>query len=504
MKTNTEQYALLALSAVGLALVSAKALDTNTPGTPSSGANFTLDSKAVDRSGQLPASFAEIIKKITPSVVKIEITAKAENAADFSNAGLPDEFPSGGRDLQRFFDQQQRSGRIPLPREHGAASGVIVTPDGYILTNHHVVDRAQKVEITFTDGRKLTAKVIGNDPKADLAVIKVEATGLPAITFTDSSAAEVGDMVLALGNPFGIGQSVTMGMISATGRTAMGLDYEDFIQTDAAINPGNSGGALVDTQGRLIGINTAILSRSGGNDGVGFAIPGNMARSVMNDLITTGHVTRAYLGVMVQDLTPALTREFRAGDLKAGALIGDVPADSPAAKAGIETGDIVTSFAGQPVKDARSLKLAVATHKPGEKTELKVLREGAEKIVIATLEAQPGADQAINANHKSGAAEEGTLNGVGVAELDKAARQEAGVPAGVKGALITQVDEDSPAYETGLRAGDIIQEINHQAVTSADEAVKLTSAPASKETLLRIWSHGGSRFVSLDETSKAG
>ena len=499
MKTTSAQYTLLALSAGGLALVSVKALDTNAATTRSSGANITLDPKAVDRSGQLPASFAGIIKKITPSVVKIEVTAKAENAADFGSADLPDGFQSGGRNLQRFFDQQQQQ-----PKEHCAASGVIVTPDGYILTNHHVIDRAQKVAVTFTDGRKLTARVIGDDPKADLAVIKVEATGLPAITFTDSSAAEVGDMVLALGNPFGIGQSVTMGMISATGRATMGLDYEDFIQTDAAINPGNSGGALVDTQGRLIGINTAILSRGGGNDGIGFAIPGNMARSVMDDLITSGHVTRAYLGVMVQDLTPSLTREFHAGDIKEGALIGDVPTQSPAAKAGIETGDIVTSFAGQPVKDARGLKLAVATHKPGEKTEVKVLREGAEKIVTATLEAQPGADRAIPATHKVGAAEEGTLDGVGVADLDKAARQEAGVPAGVKGALITQVEENSPAYEAGLRPGDVIQQINHEAVTGAEDAVKLTSAPTSKETLLRIWSHGGSRFVSVDETRKDG
>ena len=503
MKMNPTTCLILALASGGLAFVSVRALESAGTAMAHSVPGITVDIKPVDRTGGLPASFSGIIKKITPSVVKIEVTARAQNAAEF---GGPEQIipfgRSGGRELRRFFDG---NGQPQQPREHGAASGVIVTADGYILTNNHVVDHAHKVEITMTDGRTLTARVVGTDPKTDLAVLKVEATSLPAITFADSSAAEVGDMVLALGNPFGIGQSVTMGMISATGRATMGLDYEDFIQTDAAINPGNSGGALVDAQGRLVGINTAILSRSGGNDGVGFAVPANMARNVMEDLISSGHVTRAYLGVMVQDLTPALAREFKAGEHTAGALIGDVPEHSPAAKAGLEEGDIVTAFAGQPVKDARGLKLAVGSRKPGENAELKVLREGTEKTLTATLEAQPGADNAVPASHHaSGKHEQGTLNGVGVGDLDKATRREAGIPSDVKGALITSVDESSPAWEAGLRPGDVIEQINRQPVTGAEDAVKLTEAPAGQETLLRVWSRGGSRYVTVGETQKAG
>ncbi len=504
MKMNPTTCLILALASGGLAFVSVGALETADITAAHSVPGIIVDAKPVDRAGGLPSSFSSIIKKITPSVVKIDITAKAQNAAEFGGSGQIIPFGrSGGREPRRFFDG---NGRAPQqPREQGAASGVIVTADGYILTNNHVVDRAHKVEITMTDGRTLTAQVVGTDPKTDLAVLKVEATGLPAITFADSAAAEVGDMVLALGNPFGIGQSVTMGMISATGRATMGLDYEDFIQTDAAINPGNSGGALVDAQGRLVGINTAILSRSGGNDGVGFAVPANMARSVMEDLISSGHVTRAYLGVMVQDLTPALAREFKAGTRTTGALIGDVPEDSPAAKAGLEDGDIVTAFAGQPVKDARSLKLAVGSQKPGGKVEVKVLREGMEKTVTATLEAQPGAADAVKASHRaSGKQQQGTLHGVGVGDLDTATRREARIPAHIKGALITGVDESSPAWDAGLRPGYVIEQINRQPVTGAEDAVKLTDAPASQETLLRVWSRGGSRFLTVDETQNAG
>lgn len=501
MKTKSATFSLLAFATGGLALASVWALETNAMDSHPT-ANITLDNKVLDRSGQLPASFAGIIKRVTPSVVKIEVTSKAQNAVDFGQSLPFDSDERGGLDLRRFFEGNGR-GRMQMPIEHGAASGVIVTPDGYIVTNHHVVDKAQKVEVTLTDGRTLTAKVVGNDPKTDLAVVKVDASNLPTITFADSSTAEVGDMVLALGNPFGIGQSVTMGMISATGRATLGLDYEDFIQTDAAINPGNSGGALVDAQGRLVGINTAILSRGGGNDGVGFAIPANMARSVLNDLVATGHVTRAYLGVMVQDLTPALAKEFKAGNLNEGALVGDVPVKSPAAKAGIKTGDIVTTFDRQLVKDARALKLAVANHKPGEKAEVKILRNGEEKIIWAMLEAQPGTDKAVTANHKTDQADQGTLNGVGVADLSRGSRRDSGIPTEVHGALVTQVDEDSAAYEAGLRAGDVIQEIDHQDITNAEDAVKLTSAPAEKETLLRIWSHGGSHFISVDETQKS-
>ncbi|MCX6864746.1 MAG: Do family serine endopeptidase [Verrucomicrobia bacterium] len=438
--------------------------------------------------------------------MKIDVTTKAMSAADFSDSGQMAPFdPSGGNGIQRFFQQRGRSaGRLQMPREHGAASGVIITPDGYVLTNHHVIDHADKVEVTLQDGRTLTAKVLGNDPKTDLAVLKVEASNLPAMTFADSDQVQVGDIVLAVGNPFGLGQSCSMGMVSATGRATMGLNYEDFIQTDAAINPGNSGGALVDTQGRLVGINTAILSRTGGNNGVGFSIPSNMARSVMNDLITDGKVTRASLGVMAQDLTPALARKFGAGEATHGALVGEVLAKSPAAKAGVEYGDVITSCGGQAVRDARTLKLAVGSHKPGERLDLKVLREGVEKSLTATLEPMAEEDHATLAHQRfSGRDDADTLNGVGVADLDRATRREANIPADVKGALVTEVDESTAAWEAGLRAGDVIQQINHQLVATAEDAVKLTTHPSNKETLLRVWSQGGSHFITVDETREA-
>lgn len=507
MKMNTQTVGRTAAFLLGGSALIATALALDSKAEPGSPPAVTVDTQPLNRASGLPASFSDVIKRVSPSVVKIEITGKAQPAANFGDNDEDSASPFGGQNippqLRRFFEQRG-AGRSPgrgmqMPREHGAASGVIATADGYVLTNNHVVDHADKVEVTLNDGRKYIAKVIGTDPKTDLAIVKIDAKGLPAIPFADSSAVEVGDVALAAGNPFGLGQSVTLGMVSATGRATMGLDYEDFIQTDAAINPGNSGGALVDAQGRLIGINTAILSRGGGNDGVGFAIPSNMARDVMNDLITSGHVTRAYLGVMIQDLTPALASQFKAPADVRGALVGDVPAKSPAAKAGLESGDIITRFAGQPVKDARGLKLAVGSQKPGANAEVKVLRDGVEKTLTATLAAQPGSEKAVPAKHKIGEADQGTLNGVGVADLTKEARRENNIPAEVRGALVTNVEQDSPSWEAGLRPGSVIEQINRQNVANAEEAVTLTEAPATGQTLVKVWSNGGSRFITVEE-----
>src|SRR5881296_3501406 len=290
-----------------------------------------LDERPIARDTGSHSSFAPVVKKVAPGVVKVFTTTRAHNTAYNGPSGLPDNMDEMFR---RFFGDQFE-GRSPrrnfsVPRQQGIGSGVVVTKDGYILTNNHVVDGADEVKVALQDGREFTAKVIGRDPKSDVAVIKVDAKDLPAVPMADSDKVEVGDVVLAVGNPFGIGQTVTTGIVSATGRGgAIGLDYEDFIQTDAAINPGNSGGALVDTEGRLIGINTAILSRTGGNQGIGFAIPANLARDAMQGLIKDGHVTRGYLGVMIQDLTPALAKEFKLKEPH-GALVGDVTPDSPA------------------------------------------------------------------------------------------------------------------------------------------------------------------------------
>lgn len=461
-----------------------------------------VDERPISRDLGGRTSFAPVVKKVTPGVVKVFSTMKLRNTA-YDGTG-PDM-----EDLLRRFFGDQFPGRQPrrqmeAPRQQAIGSGVVVTKDGYILTNNHVVDGAEEVKVALQDGREFSAKVIGRDPKTDVAVIKIDARNLPAVPMADSDKVEVGDVVLAIGNPFGIGQTVTTGIVSATGRAgAVGLDYEDFIQTDAAINPGNSGGALVDAEGRLIGINTAILSRSGGNQGIGFAIPTNLARDVMDSLIKDGHVTRGYLGVMIQDVTPALGREFKLKDNQ-GALVGDVTPDSPAQKAGLKNGDVILDFNGKQVKDSRHLKLEVARTTPGDTVPVKVLRNGETRTLEVKVKALPGSEQLAN-NNDGQPDDTGTLNGVTVTDLDSAVRRQLDIPNNVKGVLVTQVDPSSASAEAGLRPGDVIQEINRKPVKSAEEAVQMTEKATDKTSLLRIWRNGGSRYVVVDETAeKAG
>jgi len=467
--------------------------------------NLAVDERPVNRETQGRASYAPVIKRVGPGVVKVFTTTKAHVAPYYGPPGMDDFF-------RRFFGDQF-GGQIPqqqlrTPRQEGIGSGVIVSKDGYILTNNHVVDGADEVKVALQDGRHFTAKVIGRDPKTDVAVIKVSATDLPAVPLADSDKIEVGDVVLAIGNPFGIGQTVTSGIVSATNRGGgLGLDYEDFIQTDAAINPGNSGGALVDVDGRLIGINTAILSRSGGNQGIGFAIPVNLARDVMESLIKDGRVARGYLGLVPQDLDPALAKEFKLKDT-AGVLVGDVTPESPADKAGLHEGDIITEFNGKKITDSRQFRLQVARTTPGETVPLKFLREGASRTSEVKVRARPGEEElAKNDNSKKAETDDnGTLNGVTVSDLDRRVRQELKAPESLKGAIITEVKPDSACAEAGLRPGDIIQEINHKPVKNAEEAVKLTEHPAEKKTLLRIWRGGVSHYLVVDESdeNKAG
>jgi serine protease Do len=443
-------------------------------------------------------SFSPIVKKVAPGVVKVFTTTKLHNTA-FSGA------PDGMDDLLRRFFGDQPQGRMPRhgfsePRQQGIGSGVIVTKDGYILTNNHVVDGADEVKVALQDGREFTAKVVGRDPKTDVAVIKIDAKDLPAVPMADSDKVEVGDVVLAIGNPFGIGQTVTTGIVSATGRGgAVGLDYEDFIQTDAAINPGNSGGALVDAEGRLIGINTAILSRSGGNQGIGFAIPVSIARDVMDSLVKDGRVTRGYLGVIIQDVNPALAKEFKLKDTH-GALVSEVTPKSPAEKAGFQDGDVIREFNGKPVTDSRHLKLEVARIRPGESVPVKIVRDGESKTLDVSVKELPGTEQ-LAKNDNSPKDDNGTLNGVTVADLDNGARQQFGLPGNVKGVVVTEVDPNSASAEAGLRPGDVIQEINHKSVKTAEEAVKMTEKTADKKTLLRVWRGGGSQYVVVDESN---
>ena len=453
------------------------------------------DSPATQNAKLFP-SLSPVVKKVAPSVVKISVMTQGKNAV----AEIP-----GMPDLRQFFgdgfDLRGGGRQFKTPKQQGVGSGVIVTTDGYILTNNHVVENADEIKVALNDSREFNGKVIGRDPKTDVAVIKIEATGLPAVTFADSDKIEVGDMVLAVGNPFGIGQTVTTGIVSAKGRATMGLDYEDFIQTDAAINPGNSGGALVDIDGRLVGMNTAILSRSGGNQGIGFAVPTNLARWVMESLVNNGTVERGFLGVNIQDLTPELAKEFKLDQAK-GALVAEVTPGSPAEKAGIKSGDLVTSFNGKEVSDSRHLKLSVGACAPGSSVQVNVLRDGAPKALTVKVEALPGDKLAKNSTPDDNNGED-ALHGVAVGDLDANTREQLRIPAKVNGALVTQVNEDSASYAAGIREGDVITEINHVAVKNAEQAVAECAKPGSKRTLVKVWSRGGSRYVVVDQ-SKVG
>jgi serine protease Do len=369
------------------------------------------------------------------------------------------------------------------------------------VTNNHVVEGADSVHVTLDNGRNYKARVIGRDPQTDVAVIKIEAADLPAITFADSSNVEVGDRVLAIGNPFGIGETVTTGIVSATGRRAgLGLAYENFIQTDAAINPGNSGGALVDIEGRLIGMNTAILSRSGGFQGVGLAVPSGMVRRVVDSLVENGKVIRSYIGAGVQDVTPDLADSFGLKD-NTGALVTDVQPGTPAAKAGLKNGDVVLKLDGKPVRNASALSFAVSELKPGTKVTLDLLRDSKNQTLEVTTALKPnhnrnGDDQSLS----DGGNDEGVLNGVAVSDIDPATRQQLNIPSRIKGALITDVAQDSASARAGLKPGDVILEINHEPVRSADDAVKLSEDAKSKKTLVRLWSNGGTIYAVVDET----
>ena len=372
------------------------------------------------------------------------------------------------------------------------------------MTNAHVVKDAEEIQVALSpDKKEYPAEVIGVDEGTDIAVLKIDVNDLPHVTMGDSEQLEVGDLVLALGNPFGIGQTVTMGMVSAMGRATMGreLEYQDFIQTDAAINPGNSGGALVDAKGRLVGVNTAILSRSGGNNGIGFAVPVNLARSVMQNLIQHGRVVRGYLGVLIQDVTPELGKAFGLSDDERGALVSQVERDGAAGRAGVEEGDIIVAFAGEKVKDSRSLKLRVAGMSPRTKTPLNVIRDGKEIELTVRLRELPG-DEDAPAWRDDLADSNEKLKGVGVEDLSREARRRFRIPASVEGALVVSVEPASAAYEAGLRPGDVITEMNRQSVEDAEDAVELSRELESDVVLLRIWSGGGSRYLVVDESSK--
>ena len=435
-------------------------------------------------------SYAPIIKPALQSVVNIASTKKVSNQQSEGNPLFNDPF------FRRFFGDDFGWNQVPQERrEQSLGSGVIVDSKGYILTNNHVVDGATTIKVYLPDKREFEAKLVGADPKTDVAVLKVEASGLQALPLGDSSKVETGDVVFAIGNPFGVGETVTMGIVSATGRGNLGIeDYEDFIQTDAAINPGNSGGALIDARGMLIGLNTAILSNGvEGNQGVGFAIPVNMARQVMDQIIQHGKVIRGWLGVVIQPMTPAMAKAFGMADAK-GALVGDVMPDSPAAKAGLVKGDAIVSLNGQPVSDSRSLQLRIAQIAPGTKVQLEVLRDGRSRTMEATLGTQPG-----NGPEAKGSQERsGILEGLNVEDLTPQIARQLNLSQDTHGVVITQVDPDSSAGMAGLHRGDVIQEVNRKPVYSTRDFEAAVRQGSGQEVLMLINRNGNTFFVVLE------
>jgi serine protease Do len=412
-------------------------------------------------------------------------------------------FPGGDDQIPPMFRQffgdnfGNGGGQFRMPRqqkEEGLGSGVIVSPNGYILTNNHVVDHATSVTVIMPDKQEYKARVVGTDAKTDLAVVKIDAGTLDAVTIGDSDKVQVGDYVLAVGNPFGIGKTVTMGIVSATGRANLGIeDYEDFIQTDAAINHGNSGGALVNDRGDLIGINTAILANgSEGNQGIGFAVPVNVARKVMDQIIRNGKVTRAYLGVMAQEVTPAIAKAFHEPQVT-GALVGDVTPNSPAQKAGVEKGDIILAIDGKPVNSSAELRMHVSLMEPGTRVNVKVFRDGAEKTLPLTLAEMP--TETAKADQPESSTED-ALQGITVENVTARTARQLGLPETVAGVVVTGVDPGSKAAESGLKRGDVIQEVNHKPVRNTADFESAMRA-AKDATLLLVNRQGSTMYLAV-------
>jgi serine protease Do len=426
--------------------------------------------------------FADVVKPVLPAVVNISSSRLVRPQGNQLNPFFNNPF------FQQFF-----GGQMPQPRpqrEEALGSGVIVTHDGYILTNNHVVAKGTDIKVFLPNKQQYTAKVVGTDQKTDIAVLKIQATNLPTVTFGDSSKLQVADYVLAIGDPFGIGETVTMGIVSATARSQLGIEnYEDFIQTDAAINPGNSGGALINARGELIGINTAILSGgSGGNQGIGFAIPINLARYIMDQILKYGKVTRGFLGVGIQDISAPVAKTYGV-PANQGAIVSDVQPNSPAAKVGLERGDVITQLNGQPVQGANDLKLKVGEMRPGTTVHLKVLRNGAARDVTMTLGEQPENQQRAGAG--SGEQQPTLMQGVAVQDLTPDILQQLGLPGDTKGVVVANVASGSAAEAAGLQRGDVIEQVNRHPVDSVSQYEREVRA-AGNQTIVLLVNRGGS------------
>lgn len=444
-----------------------------------------LDDSKIGALLSLDQAMEAVAARVTPAIVNVAVTshAKTQPVAE----GIPEE-------MQRFFGQRMQPEQPQI--EHGIGSGVIISPDGYIVTNNHVVDSATDIKVTLSDRRILTAKLVGADPLTDLAVIKIEGTNLPNIPIGDSAALHPGQTVLAFGNPFGFRFTVTRGIVSALNRPS---PYSDdprkpgqFIQTDAAINPGNSGGPLVNAHGEVVGINTFLFSPSGSFSGMGFAIPTQIVTPVVDSLVRYGKVSHAHMGVGITDVTPENAKFFDVKDNN-GAVITQVEPDSPGAKAGLKVGDVITDLDGQKVSDAGQLQMEVGEKRPGTKITLQVMRDGKSVSVPLTLEEMGGdRDQKLSAQNNNG---DKPRWGLGIADITPELREQLRAPDDLHGAVIQRVLPGSPSDDAGLQPGQVIMGVNRHETKSATDVQKaLASVPKGQDALVLIWVNGGNTF----------
>ena len=471
--------AVVLVSTIGAAFALAQ-----TPAAPSQGgARAPVAAAPPPPVIALPESYpwVRLAEALTPAVVNVRVTAEPARTREPAEESVPEPF-------RRFLpDREPRVVR-------GMGSGFIVDQSGYIVTNHHVVNEAKSIEVTMNDGRKLPAKLVGSDPETDLALLKVEASGLPTISLGSSGEVRVGEPVMAIGNPFGLDHTVTVGIISAKSRVIGAGRYDDFLQTDAAINPGNSGGPLISTRGEAIGIASAIASRSGGFQGIGFAIPSDLAKPILAELRTAGQVTRGWLGVSIQPLTPELARSFGLGR-EEGALIASVIEGSPAARAGLKPGDLVTRYDGKAVGGPRDLSALVGSTTVGRAVELGIIRDGETRSVSVTI-GNLADIRGAGAPTESRVA--GRL-GLELQELTPEIARRLGVKPG-KGVVVTEVRPDSPAARAGIAEGDVIREVNRMPVQALGDVEKGMGrrAGGADQVLLRLERQGASRYVVVD------
>jgi serine protease Do len=482
--------------AMSLALVAVSHLGRTTHDGLALAASVELDGPDIDLLKKQNQAYERIVEAVMPAIVNIRIeqVVQAQQSPFSMDPSLRQFF---GQGLPQNPEEQ---------RQHGLGTGVVINADGYILTNNHVIQSASKIDVMLKDKRVFKGKVVGADPDTDIAVVKIDASNLSTVPLGDSSTLRIGDTVMAFGNPFGLNLTVTRGTVSALGRSQFRIEaVQDFIQTDAAINPGNSGGALVNIEGQVIGINTAILSPGSdsggeaGSVGIGFAIPSNMAKRVMQDLIKTGKVTRAYLGATISPVTQPLAKEFNVPDT-AGAFIQDVTPDGPAAKAGIKPGDVVRKFNGVNVSESDGLLATVANSSPGTTVPVEILRDGKPVNLDVTLQQRPAGLQYAGTAEKTPA--EGPLRGIRVENLTPMIRKQQGISSEVNGVIVVDVDPHSSAAQY-LEPGDVILSVDRQPVDSAADFDRLAAA-ATGQALLRILRHGQASFVVISPDDGGG